>query len=189
MSNLNLRTKAALLAFGIAASSSNVFCSQASTSAFASINNFLGENKKALVLSTLAGLLVAGEICLITDQRVTYNYDNWTEDVKDLLSAYNVFNEESRATIKRFIKKYFVGARVRLDDLTIRTKEENGSVSTIKRKKLTQKPSGVIGLLDAYVFTQMKPISEMILPTVTLYLLVKNPAQAMEINMAKANKV
>ncbi|HLJ31977.1 MAG TPA: hypothetical protein VKU36_06060, partial [Candidatus Babeliales bacterium] len=71
--------------------------------------------------------------------------------------------------------KYFVGARVRLDDQTIRTKEENGTVTTIKRKKLSQKPSGLIGLLDAYILTQLKPITDFVTPAATFYVLIVNP--------------
>ena len=173
MINLSVRTKAAILAFSIAVSSSNVFCSE--TSSFNLVKDFIVTNKGALCLSTLAGLLVAGEVLLLTDQRVTYNYDNWTEDVKEFLSAFNVFNAESRAIIKRFIKKYFVGARLRLDDVTTRTKEENGAVITVKRKKLSQKPSGFMGLLDAYIFTQMKTIAEFMTPAATVYALIINP--------------
>ncbi|HLJ30879.1 MAG TPA: hypothetical protein VKU36_00445, partial [Candidatus Babeliales bacterium] len=106
MSNLSVRAKAALLAFSIAASTSNVVCSQPSSTMISQMGNFITDNKAALALSTIVAALVAGEICLITDPRITYNYDNWTEDVKEFLGAYNLFDAQSRAAVKHFIKKY-----------------------------------------------------------------------------------
>jgi hypothetical protein len=179
MIHFNMRAKSALLAFAIATATSNSFCSQSSALPISSqITSFIMDNKTAILLSTIVGLWVTGEIFLNTDRRVTYNYDNCIDDFKELFSAYNVFDAKSRAIIKHFIKKYFIGAKVRLDTMTKRTKEADGSVVTVECKKLTQKPSGFIGLLDAYVFSQAKPITEFMTPAVTLYILITDPRLA-----------
>lgn len=179
MIGVNMRAKSILLAFAIGISTNSSFCGEAGLSnPFAAVTSCIGEHKTAIILSAFIGSVVAGLMCLNTEPRIHYNYDNWTEDFKKLFGAYNIFDAESRAVIKHFIKKYFVGAKIKLDDMMIRTKEEDGSVVTIKRKKLTQKPSGFIGLLDAYCLSQMQSVTEFITPAATLYVLLTDPRLA-----------
>ena len=79
-------------------------------------------------------------------------------------------------TIMAFADKYWNGAQVKLDDITTRTKLEDGSVFTIKGKKLTQKPSGFMVLFDAFLLQQAKQLTDYIVPVAVLYAFVKNPS-------------
>ncbi len=176
MMNFNTRAKLAILAFASVASTSNVLCGEkASMNVFKTINNCIVDHKRTVAaISTITALVVLYD-WLKTQQRVHYSYDNWMEDIKDLLKAYNILDPESRAVIKHFIKKYLVGAELKIDEVTIRTKEADGTVSTLKRKKLTQRPSGLMGLLDAYVFQQAKKITDVVPAMAALYVLIMKP--------------
>ena len=176
MMNFNVRAKSVLLAFAMIASTSNNFCGEkATTNVLTPVGTYIATHKGAIVgISAITTLVILYD-WLKTQQRVHYNYDNWMEDIKNLLKSYNVFDPESRAVIKHFIKKYLVGAELKLDEVTIRTKEADGTVSTLKRKKLTQRPSGFMGLLDAYVFQQAKKITDVIPAMAGLCVLIMNP--------------
>lgn len=170
MMNFNIRAKSAMLAIAVAASINSSFCAEkTSANVFKAINNYITDNKRSVVGIGTVTLLVILYDWLKTQQRVHYSYDNWMEDIKDLLKAYNILDPESRAVIKHFIKKYLVGAELKIDEVTIRTKEADGTVSTLRRKKLTQRPSGFMGLLDAYVFQQAKKITDVMPAMAVLY--------------------
>jgi len=188
MMNFNTRTKSVVLALAIAASTSNSFCIKA-PNFFESVGSYAVTNKKTIALCGVVSFLAFLKICLETQQRVQYTYDDVTGDIKEFCGAYNIFDAESRATIKHFFKKYLVGAKIKIDEVTIRTKEEDGSVIALKRNKLTQIPSGFMGLLDAYLFETAKKVTDVVPAMVALYILIKTPEEALKIAVDKANKV
>lgn len=189
MMSFNMRVKSAALAFAIAASTSNSFCEeQSAVNTLKSIPSVVAAHKE-VILFTVAALLIALKIRLDTKPRCHYDYENISQDLKNLLGAYNILDAQSRAVISNFIDKYFVGAKLKLDDSTIRIKEEDGSVVTTKRKKLTQKPSGAMGLFDAYILQQMKPNAELLPSAATFYVMATMPWVAWAKEYNKATKV
>lgn len=172
MISFNARTKSIVLAcaMGFAANSACIDL----PNPIASANSFFTANKAALI-STAVVILVALKIRLDTKPRGTYNYDNWQADILDLLNSYNIFDANSRATIMNFIDKYFVGSKFKLDDVMIRVKEEDGSVVTTKRKKAAQKPSGLMGLIDAFGFQQLEANNKLLAEIVAMYILINTP--------------
>jgi hypothetical protein len=176
MMSLNIRVQSAVLACVMAVSSTS-FCS---ASAVSNATTSLAQGAVACIsnnkaLSIVVGLVVIAKVRLMTKARTEYTMENFEQDVKNIFTSYNIFDAEVRAAIMNFIDKYLVGVEFKLEDTTTRTKKEDGSVFTIKGKKLTQKPFGVMGLFDAYVLAQAKKITEYIPAIAGLYLLVNNP--------------
>ena len=167
MIHFNTRTKSAILACTMIVS--------AHSSCMELSNPFAGMFNNPAVLSATVATLLALKVRLDTKPRGVYNYDNWQDDIIDLLCSYNIFSGASRATILNFIDKYFVGSKFKLDDQTIRIKEEDGSVVTTKRKKVTQKPSGLMGLFDAYVLQQLEADNKLLPALAAMYLLINHP--------------
>jgi hypothetical protein len=186
MISLTTRTKSVALAFAIIISSSNVSC-------FSLLKPFSGASahcpvdKKTLLVAA-AIVALAGKVRLDTKPRGTYNYDNIQADVLELLNSYNIFDAEARATIIKFIDKYFVGSKFKKDEYTIRTKEDDGSVLSVKRNKVTQKPSGVIGLVDAYVLQQLKANNELLPAAAAMFVFAAAPQDAWDRAIANAKK-
>ncbi len=183
MINLTTRTKSVALAFAMVVSSSNVSC-------FSFLNVFGNSascpfNKTTLLVAAVAVGLIA-KVRLDTKPRGTYSYDNWQDDIIALLNSYNIFDAASRATIIKFFDKYFVGYKFKMDELTTRTKEDDGSVITIKRNKVAQKPSGAMGLFDAYVFQQLKTNSELLPVAAAMYLFATTPQEVWTSALTKA---
>jgi len=181
MMSFNIRLQSAVLACAMAVSSIS-FCQ---ANVFTKVTTCVSNNK---VASLVMASLVAAKIRLMTKGRAELTMENFEQDVKNVLASYNIFDAESRATIMNFIDKYLVGVEFKLEDTTTRTKNEDGSVFTIKGKKLTQKPFGVMGLFDAYVLAQTKKIIEYIPAIAGFYLLINDPYKTFENAAVKANK-
>jgi hypothetical protein len=173
MMSFNVRAKSAVLAFAMVVSSS-ISCVEFSNP-FAGIISSIAANQKKVAISTIACFLAALKVRLDTKPRCHYTFENWQEDITDLLNSYNIFDTASRTTIMKFLDKYFVGSKFKREETTTRTKNDDGSVLTVMSRKVVQKPSGAMGLVDAYVFTQMKGLTELIPAAVGLYLLVNDP--------------
>jgi len=176
MLSLNIRVQSAVLACAMAVSSTG-FCAEsvankATTSLAQGAVACISNNK---VLSTVVLLLVMAKVRLMTKGRTELTMENFEQDVKNIFTSYNIFDAEVRARIMSFIDKYLVGVEFKLEDTTTRTKNEDGSVFTIKGKKLTQKPFGIMGLFDAYVLAQAKKITDYIPAIAGFYLLINNP--------------
>lgn len=188
MVSLNIRIKSAVLACAMVASSSS-FGSQVITT---SASNLASQAVACICNNKMASFvvfaMVAGKIRIMTRSRVEYDYANWREDVTALLNSYNIFDAQSRATIMNFIDKYWAGAEVKLDDATTRTKNDDGSVFTLKGKKLTQKPSGFMGLVDAYILQQLKKVTDFVPGIAACYLLINNPCGTVALEVAKQSK-
>lgn len=179
MMNLNMRVKSAALAVAMVVSSTTV-CNVSDSVVETAVKCI--KNNKVASLCMLA--LIAAKVRLMTKPRGVLSMENFRQDVDNVFASYNIFDAQARATIMSFVDKYFVGLEFKLDDTTTRTKLEDGGVFTIKGKKLTQKPFGVMGLFDAYVLAQLKKITEYVPAMAAFYVLVNNPAQTFE-NAAK----
>jgi hypothetical protein len=136
-------------------------------------------------------LFVAAKIRLVTRSRAeySYSYEEFRQEVEALFSSFNILNAETRDKIMNFIDKYIVGLECKIEDTTTRTKNEDGSVFTIKGKKLTQKPCGAMGLFDAYVLSQAKKIVDYIPAIAGLYVLVNDPYKTFSVAANKVNAI
>jgi hypothetical protein len=132
-----------------------------------------------------AGTAVACLVRLNTRPKGHYDYTNWQDDVTKLLASYNIFDAESRETIIAFLDKYLVGYPFKKYDTTTRTKLEDGSVFTLKGSKVVQFPSGLTGLVDAYLLQQMKGLTELVPVAAAFYYLVAHPYNTGEMAIAK----
>jgi len=188
MMSLNIRVQSAVLACAMAVSSTSFCADSAASNATTSLTQgavaCISNNK---VLSIVVGLVVMAKVRLMTKKRTEYTMENFEQDVKNIFTSYNIFDAEVRARIMDFIDKYLVGVEFKLEDTTTRTKNEDGSVFTIKGKKLTQKPFGVMGLFDAYVLAQAKKIIEYIPALAGFYLLINNPYKTFKHAAIKAS--
>lgn len=189
MMSFNIRLQSAVLACAMAVSSTS-FCaepvaSNVTTNLVQGAVSCISNNK---TLSIVVALLVAAKVRLMTKGRAELTMEEFEQDVKNIFTSYNIFDAKVRAAIMNFIDKYFVGVEFKLEDTTTRTKNEDGSVFTIKGKKLTQKPFGVMGLFDAYVLAQTKKIIEYIPAIAGFYLLINDPYKTFENAAAKVNK-
>jgi hypothetical protein len=171
MIGLTTRTKSVALAFAMIVSSNNSSCF---SNPFAGMGSYLNIDKKTMLVAAVAVGLVA-KVRLDTKPRGTYDYGDIQADILELLNSYNIFDATSRATIMNFVDKYLVGAKFRLDEQTTRTKAEDGSVVTIKRNKVAQKPSGAMGLFDAYVLQQLKVNNELLPVAAAMFCLIVDP--------------
>jgi hypothetical protein len=170
MIRFNARTQSVVLACAMVFAA-NSSCAQ-SSNPFAGIGSYFSN---ATVLSATVATLLALKVRLDTKPRGTYSYDDWQDDIIGLLGSYNIFSAASRATILNFIDKYFVGSKFKVDEQTIKVKEDNGTVVATKRKKASQKPSGAMGLFDAYVFQQLEGNNKLLPELVAMYLLIMVP--------------
>lgn len=187
MMNVSMRAKSFVLAGAIALSASNGFCMEQSVSAtLDGAKAFFVANKPMIALSAFVSALIALKIRLDTKPRHTYDYETISEDLYNLLGAYNLFDADSRAIIREFIDKYFVGSKLKIDEQIVIIKEEDGTVVKTKRKKLTQKPSGFMGNLDAYVLEQLEPINEILPAAAAFYVLITQPQLAWTNDYQKA---
>lgn len=145
------------------------------------------QQHKIFLLSLLVALLFYAESDLRTKGKADYSWSQFPDDLRDLLDS-NFLSLEPFNKFKKMFKKYFVGLPVKLDDMTTRTKEENGSIITLKSKKLVQKPFGVYGNFDAYILMHLKKFTDYIPVIATAYLLVNNPTDSWKNAITKINK-
>ncbi len=183
MITLTARTKSVALAFAMVVSSSNVSCFNF-LNPFATDSSVCPINKHTLLVAAVA-LGLAAKVRLDTKPRGTYDYSNMQDDIIALLNSYNIFDADSRATILSFIDKYFVGAKFKLDEQTVRTKEDDGSVVTLKRNKVAQKPSGAMGLFDAYVLQQLETNNKLLPEAAAIFILLVTPKEAWKKALSK----
>ena len=186
MMSFNMRTKSVALALAMVVSTcSNV---SAFTNPVPGIIATLVNNKEALAVSGVMSLLIAMKVRLDTKPRCSCDYDNMQEDFVDLLNSYNVFDADSRATILSFVDKYLVGRKFKKEELTTRTKNDDGTVSSLKGSKVVQTPAGFMGLLDAYVLMQAGDLTKLVAATAGLYVLVNDPYGTFGREVVKATK-
>jgi len=87
-----------------------------------------------------------------------YQLSDWRHDLDLLMNSYNVFDPAARATIVQLFNKWMVGRKLTLKERTKRTRLEDGTIETIKDKKITSTGFGVMGLFDAYVIQQLEEV-------------------------------
>jgi hypothetical protein len=152
MTNLNTRLKSVILALTMVVS--GVFCAETATG-FTSCM----PNKKQVVV----GLGFALWIRLYTKPNKDYKSDNWREDLQVLLNSYNIFDAESRAKIMELADKWIVGRKLAVIDTKYKEKkDEFGGILIKHDKQIKSKPFGLMGLIDAYIFIQLKKLNTMI---------------------------
>lgn len=164
MMSLNVHTKSALLAFSMMFSAASMQGNQ--------VTDFLVANKE--VCSALVVVLMAMKVRLDTKPSISYTFENWQQEIKDLFNSYNIFDAESRKIIINFFDKYVIGAPFKKKETTTRTKKEDGSVFTVKGDKI-QKPVGLVGLVDAYVLMQLGNLTDFVPVIAGFYVLVNDP--------------
>ncbi|HSC25063.1 MAG TPA: hypothetical protein VLB80_02500 [Candidatus Babeliales bacterium] len=163
MMNFNKHAKSTLLALAVMTTGvSSLECN--SVTAVASKVN------KKVALSVFVAVLVAMKIRLDTKPSSDSRYADLGQDFKDLLES-----SKSCKHLLYMFDKYLVGSAVKIEDTSTETQREDGSIFTIKGKKLMQKPFGAMGLFDAYVLSQMKKLNEYVAIIAAFYLLVNNP--------------
>ena len=89
-----------------------------------------------------------------------YKMSDWKNDLKGLMEEHNIFDVKLYKNIVAMIDKYIIGRRVSIIDATTRSKNENGEIVAMKRKRCDVKPFGLLGLFDAYVLMQLEKIGE-----------------------------
>jgi hypothetical protein len=146
MMSLNTRFKSAMLV---------VMMLTASQVSAMSISNMFTP-KKVAALAFIVGLVRLRS----KGSNFDYKMSDWSNDVKSLLEDYNIFDIELYHNILNFIDKYVIGRQLSIIDATYRSKNEDGTVITLKRKKCDVKPFGLMGLFDAYVIIQLEKIGE-----------------------------
>ena len=151
MVNFNIRCKSVILALTMVAS--GAFCAETSSSV-----SYLPNKKQAVI-----GLGFALWVRLYTKPNKDYTCDNWQEDVQTLLNSYNIFDAESRAKIMELVDKWIVGRKIAIIDIKYKEKkDEFGGILIRHDKKLKAKPFGLMGLMDAFIFIQLKKLNELV---------------------------
>lgn len=178
----NARVKSALLALTIIAA---VPTSSRAATPMDSVVAFAQQNP--VLVSAMVGFTYAVKTRLKTKPKQDYKLDQWRDDLKELLNSFNIFDVKLYAQLVYIFDKYFVGSEFKREETTTRTRNEDGSVVTIKGKKLVQKPFGVYGLFDAYVIKQMKDTTDMLPAAVAFCLLFTNLGDV--INKDVINKI
>jgi|SRR5581483_11609688 len=109
-----------------------------------------------------AGIFVAMWVRLRTKGSTNWDYkmSDWKADLKALMEEHNIFDVELYKQLVALFDKYVIGRQVSIIDTVRREKNEDGSITSYKRKKCDAKPFGVIGLIDAYVIMQLEKIGE-----------------------------
>ena len=145
MMSINARIKSAFLVVAMLTASQASACSMPTISP-----------KKAAVLG-----LVAMWVRLKTKgSSWNYKMSDWSEDLREVAEDYNIFDV---ALYKKFVAlfdKYIIGRQLSVIDATYRTKNEDGTVVTLKDKKIKCTPFGLMGLFDAYVIAQLEKIGK-----------------------------
>jgi hypothetical protein len=117
---------------------------------------------------------------LRTRSKATFSMDDLKKDFKDLLNSLNVFDVKLYEQLVFLFDKYIIGLEIKIEDTTTKTEKEDGSVVTIKGKKLVQKPFGVYGLIDAYVLKNAKKFTtETLVGAAGLYVYLTYPYMAL----------
>ncbi len=144
-------------------------------------------NHPVALSATILGLYVMHRR-LVTKPtaKVPYSMEDLREDFKEFLSSLNIFDAKMYKQLLHMFDKYIIGLQVKIEETTTRTKNEDGSVFSLKGKKLIQKPFGAYGLFHAYVLTDMDKFLAYIPTLATMYLLLNNPEKSIDNALAKA---
>lgn len=89
-----------------------------------------------------------------------YKLSDWRDDLKEIMEEYNIFDIELYKKLLELFDKYAIGRQVSILDVTYRSKREDGTIMTLKDKKLKCSPFGLMGLFDSYVIMQIEKIGE-----------------------------
>lgn len=186
MMNIQKGLKSVLLALAVVVAMPNQKVSGAAT---AQINPVVAVIEFAkghpCLVSAVIAFCAAAEFDIRTKAKAEYHWSEMPEDIKDLVAS-NVLSSSFYKKMLAMVRKYGFGLAVKLDEQTVRTRNEDGSITTVKSKKLTQKPFGVYGLFDAYALMHMKKFTEYVPVVAGFYVLLTNPNQVIEGAAVKA---
>lgn len=177
MVKLNMGLKSALLSLAVI--SAMPVATTRTQEAPAAVSNAIMafvKDHKVVFVGAAAWFII--DTRLRTRSREAFSMDDLKQDFADLLSSLNIFDTKLYKQLVFLFDKYVIGLPIKLEDATKRhPKDENGIVSTVKTKKMSQKPFGVYGLVDAYVLSKVKAFSENIPVIAGFYVMLKDPMQ------------
>jgi hypothetical protein len=85
-----------------------------------------------------------------------YKSSDWSNDVENLVSSLNVFNIELYENLIALFDKWCVGRKLKIEPVSFKTTKEDGTVVTVKDKKVQVTPFGAMGLFDAYIIGSLE---------------------------------
>jgi len=180
MISLNMRCKSAALAAMMVVSSSSFGSStgepakNSQVGTLASVTSFAPGTKAAIVITAVT--VIAMWIRLNTKgSSFNYKLKDWRSDFELFLKSLNIFDAESRAVLMMLFDKWVIGRQFSILDISTREEKEDGSVVTVKDKRIKAKPFGLMGYVDAYVLLQLKKINEHVKEINSMCQLLKDP--------------
>ncbi len=109
----------------------------------------------------MLGLASACYVRLITKgSNHDYKMSDWAEDLREIMEDYNIFDRELYGKLLALFDKYVVGRQVSILDVSYRSKNEDGTIITLKDKKLKCKPFGLMGYFEAYVIRSLSKLGD-----------------------------
>lgn len=146
-------------------------------------SGFCGANMPASFVPTKAQMVFATTLAVLAlkvdlDTQKScndYKLSDWYDDAQSFLGSYNLLDAESRKTVRHLLYKWVRGSKLKLKDITVRVNKDDGSIETLKDKKLVCKPFGLMGCFDAFVLSQLKSMQDLLAPSVFMYLLLMDP--------------
>jgi len=90
--------------------------------------------------------------------KFNYKSSDWESDLKDVMSSLNILDRAFYVKLVKMFDKWCVGRRIKLIEITKRSKEEDGSVSARKDKELVVSPFGAMGLFDAHIISHIEAL-------------------------------
>lgn len=182
MANLTSRCKAAFLAVAMMTSG----CVSAEyVNPFSQMQAYVPSRREAAALVAIAAIIA--KIRLTTKgTKFDYKASDWSDDLKLLLTSYNVFDVQTYKNIAGLVDKWVVGRKLKKIESIVRTKKDDGTVEATKDNKTVSTPFGAMGLFDAYVLSQLKDINDLVPALAAFIVLTNNPIDTWEKALAKA---
>jgi len=91
-----------------------------------------------------------------------YKLSDWRDDLKEIMEEYNIFDIDLYKKLLELFDKYIAGRQVAILDVTYRSKQADGTIMTLKDKKLKCSPFGLMGYFDAFVIMQIEKIGDIL---------------------------
>jgi hypothetical protein len=186
MMSSNISIKSALLALTMVVAAPTANAQQAPKSPVSHAVTFTCNHPLAVSMFALTWGVF--ESRLRTRPKTDFKLEDLRQDFKDVLNSLNIFDSALYKQLLYMFDKYIIGLPIKIEETTTRTKSDDGSVVTIKGKKLVQKPFGLYGYFDAYALMHMKKFIDYVPVIVGCYLLIDNPGQFFETAATKAGK-
>ena len=186
-SNIGLKSSLLALATIFAIPAFITTKTQAASTVASSALSFVKNNKVAFI-GAAAWFII--DTRLRTKARETFSMDDLKQDFTDLLDSLNIFDSKLYEQLVFLFDKYIIGLPIKLEDCQKRyAKDEEGTILILRTKKLTQKPFGLYGLLDAYVLMNVKKfLTETAAAAGLLYVYLNAPVLSLQGTVGNAEK-